>query len=162
MRFNHRKNENKMRKNLCFLVILLTSSTMNSQNLNPRISSSGIANNQINFIVGVINVELIFGLSKVANVTTTSSTLNLENNYENDNILNNNLIYYPNPTNEKVFISSKNLTPEIEFEVYNNIGQLLIKQKLINDYIDFSRFVKGIYLIVPISEQYLPFKIIKN
>lgn len=135
---------------------------MSSQNINPRISSSGISNNQLNYIVGIISVELTFPLSRASNEITSSSTLNQENKNENDNITSNNLIYYPNPTNEKVYISSKNLIPDIEFEVYNNIGQLLIRQKLINDFIDFSSFTKGIYLIVPISEQYLPFKIIKN
>ncbi len=135
---------------------------MSSQNINLRISSSGISNNQLNYIVGIISVELTFLLSRASNEITSSSTLNQENKNENDNITSNNLIYYPNPTNEKVYISSKNLIPDIEFEVYNNIGQLLIRQKLINDFIDFSSFTKGIYLIVPISEQYLPFKIIKN
>lgn len=133
---------------------------MNSQDIVPlaRISSSGIANNQINYIIGTINVEFTFTLGKETNSTTANYSDEIdENSYQTKS-----LTYFPNPTNDKVYILSKELSTEIEFEVYNSVGQLIFRQKRTNNYLDFSNLVKGVYLIVPISQDFDPFKILKN
>lgn len=145
-----------MKKKLIPLLTICIS-TMHSQNINPRINSSGLASNQINYIVGVINVDLKYTVSNKNNDQIIDS---VRSEIVEENLKKDNLTYYPNPTNDKVFISCP--IPEMEFEVYNEISQLLVRQKLIDNCIDFSPFVKGVYLIVPISVDYKPFKVIKN
>ena len=50
---------------------------------------------------------------------------------------------YPNPTNNYIYINK-----EVELEVYNNIGVLIISKK--SDFIDLSDYSNGIYNIITI------------
>ncbi|MBL4650868.1 MAG: SBBP repeat-containing protein [Aureispira sp.] len=63
--------------------------------------------------------------------------------------LNIDLLIYPNPTSENIFID-KNRNGEITAKIYDAIGQLL-KTKLLKDKItplDFSNYTSGVYLLV--------------
>ncbi|MDV7186364.1 CotH kinase family protein [Lutibacter sp. TH_r2] len=75
---------------------------------------------------------------------------------------NNNLKYYPNPTNNNLKIVNTNYTIE-SVEVYNMQGQKLFKNENYNENsiaVDFSSFKKGLYMVVVNKNSIL--KIIKN
>lgn len=63
--------------------------------------------------------------------------------------LNMDLLIYPNPTSENIFIN-KNRNGDITAKIYDAIGQLL-KTKLLEDEItplDFSNYASGVYMLI--------------
>lgn len=71
--------------------------------------------------------------------------------------------YYPNPTNGRVTITSKDVITEVT--VYNAQGQLLYKQKLneLTTNVDISQFATGTYFFkLKINDREANFKILKN
>ena len=108
-------------------------------------NSSSISNNNINYIV----VTTLVNLS--SKTIKNSRFLNNKNDY---------LVYYPNPVEDKLFIS--NVEKSFEVKIYNELGQLIGNCYIKNNYIDFSKLKKGIYLIETIGESIKRFKVIKN
>ncbi|MGL2965244.1 M12 family metallo-peptidase [Flavobacterium sp. XGLA_31] len=91
----------------------------------------------------------------VANITCTG-TLGVENNDFLD------YSYYPNPTNGKVNITSKDAISEVT--VYNVQGQLLYSQKMnaLNTTVDIASFAQGTYFFkLKINNQEANFKVLK-
>ena len=67
-----------------------------------------------------------------------------------DNIMNVDLLIYPNPSNGKFFIETSNTNNSIsKCVIYNSIGAIIIEQTLINgsNNIDISEYTEGIYFI---------------
>jgi len=90
-----------------------------------------------------------------ATITCTGTLGVDENNYLDYS-------YYPNPTNGKVTISSKDTITEVA--VYNVTGQLLFIQKNngLNTVVDISQFAKGTYFFkLKFNEKEANFKILK-
>ncbi|BDD04358.1 endonuclease [Aureibacter tunicatorum] len=53
-------------------------------------------------------------------------------------------IFYPNPANDIIFI---NIDIPLEYSIFNNAGQLLIKNELKNKRININNFNEGIYFL---------------
>lgn len=108
---------------------------------NPNISYYGQS------IIGTLHLDNI----------TTESILSIEDVVENE------VLIYPNPTINQVNIITKASNSYVEF--YNVIGQEVYLQKLTsyNNQIDISHFKQGIYFLKISSEKGTKtFKIIKN
>jgi len=58
---------------------------------------------------------------------------------------------YPNPTTNKLFISSENNIPVDKITIYNQLGQNVLHQKAFNNTIDVSALQPGIYILELIS-----------
>ena len=74
------------------------------------------------------------------------------------NIVTNNFLVYPNPSNGMFNIQPLN-AEILEYEVFNTLGQQILKQQQ-NNFIDISSFPKGIY-ILNIKNQYEKSQIVK-
>lgn len=134
-------------------MVFFSLSKMFSQQVNFKINSTPLSSNNLNYVVGTTFVNLTY---------TTNSNFQKKDIINVDNQNKESIKIFPNPTENRIYISGKGITTQTEFEVYNDIGQLLFKQELSNDYIDLSNFSKGVYFIVPILEKSTAFKIIKN
>ncbi len=69
---------------------------------------------------------------------------------KNENLLQSQLKVSPNPFNDIITISFKNMKKEVEFNITSATGQLLKKEKLTNvenSTIDVANFAKGVYFI---------------
>ncbi len=56
---------------------------------------------------------------------------------------------YPNPSTDKIFIiSSKFSLTNKYYSIYNNIGQLITKNIMKDNYVDISILENGIYILL--------------
>ncbi len=145
---------------LCKIILLFfifNNLTLLSQNVNSNMKSSSISNNRINYIIGTTLVNLSYVTiknSSFLNITNDDFIVNKQNYNFND------FAYYPNPVEDKLFIS--NVDFFFEVNIYNELGQLIGNCSIENDYIDLSKYKKGIYIIEIIGKTNKSFKIIKN
>lgn len=70
-----------------------------------------------------------------------------------DIILNNDILLYPNPATNKLFITSKNGLKIETVNIYNQIGQKVLHGNKIKDNIDISTLGQGIYIIEMTSSE---------
>lgn len=81
---------------------------------------------------------------------STCSSVVLSTNITSSSVENNALSFYPNPTTGIVYIKHlKNIDKSTHLEVYDCLGNIVIS-KIVNqgnDYLDFSKYAKGIYTI---------------
>lgn len=129
-----------MRK-LFFLPLLLTSLLSFSQNVDFKVNSSCLSDNTINYIVGLTHVQLTYPPAKTKEIIEKPS-------------------FYPNPVTDILYFLD--YEKEMIVEVYNELGQLIIKKQIFNNYIDLSGLKKGLYLIIPKTKDAKPFKILKT
>jgi hypothetical protein len=134
-----------MHNKFLIIIIFFLFNYLSSQDLNSINTSSN--ENNLNYIVGIINIDLIHEPNIEKNVN------------ENRNDI---ISYFPNPTEDfvNIIIKDKNLK-ELEFKIYNSNGMLLDVQRIQNK-INMIKFPKGIYLISCLNENTEPFKVIKK
>jgi hypothetical protein len=81
---------------------------------------------------------------------STCSSVVLSTNITSSSVENNVLSFYPNPTTGIVYIKHlKNIDKSTHLEVYDCLGNIVVS-KIVNqgnDYLDFSKYAKGIYTI---------------
>ncbi len=71
----------------------------------------------------------------------------------NEKTNNNNMLLYPNPANNQLTLSFKNNNQEnVKISIFNMVGQnikeiVLLKQNVVNEKIDISEFVAGVYFV---------------
>ena len=93
---------------------------------------------------------------RVTQITSQSSTLDKiefasANTLSNTDFQLQNIVVYPNPSNNGVFkISSP--YPDLEYRLTNIQGQLLNTGKVLNKEVNFSKFNKGIYFLQLFSD----------
>ncbi len=103
-----------------------------------------------------VSDQLVNDTGWIASITCTGS-LGIESSDFID------FSYYPNPTNGKVMINSKDLISEVM--VYNVEGQLLFNQKPneLNTSVDISAFASGTYFFkLKCNGTEANFKVLKN
>lgn len=143
-----------------FILILTLGIVINSfsQNVNNKINSGGISNNNINYEVGLINVVLVYEEIEIINNDSLTQEENNISNPNNSNKFN----YYPNQVIDKLFLKMNNNFLNNYVEVYNELGQLLINKFVNEESIDLSTLTTGMYLIIIKDENTKPFKILKK
>lgn len=60
---------------------------------------------------------------------------------------------YPNPAVNEIFIESKNVVNTYEINIFNTVGQIVIKRKGIQERIDISALNQGIYFVELLSNE---------
>jgi hypothetical protein len=81
---------------------------------------------------------------------STCSSVVLSTNIASSRVDDNTLSFYPNPTTGLVYIKQlKNIEKSPHLEVYDCLGNIVVSKTLNqeNDYLDFSKYAKGIYTI---------------
>jgi len=78
---------------------------------------------------------------------------------ENNSLTKTELIVYPNPATDMIYLNSSNFLNGKRFEVYNNLGQLVIDGIINNNNISIERLKKGFYFIMINNNSY---KILKK
>ena len=68
---------------------------------------------------------------------------------------NNEILIYPNPTTNQLFISTKNEIAINEINIYNQLGQKVLHSSYISDAIDVSMLNQGMYVIEVVYGKYL-------
>lgn len=81
------------------------------------------------------------GCNNISEISLECSTLN------NETIAQPQLLFYPNPTKDKVFLKGIDINLGYNLIIYNILGQVLLKKQLNNltNGIDISNFKEGIY-----------------
>ncbi len=67
---------------------------------------------------------------------------------EEDSLAKTELIIYPNPATDRIYINSLYYLIENNIKVYNNLGQLVIDGSIDDDNISIERLKKGFYFII--------------
>ena len=81
-----------------------------------------------------------------------SACLNVRENTAADNAF----LFYPNPTQQRLFIQNSNFSGELQINIYNLLGQPLLQNRLYfsqQSSLDLSTLEKGIYLLEIIYSQ---------
>lgn len=130
---------------IIFAFVFLTFSY--SQNVNNKINSGGISNNNISYEVGLINVPLVY------------EKIDVEEEIITDN---NKLSYFPNQVTDKLYLLIDGNIINNNVQIYNELGQILINKTVDEEFIDLSTLKAGVYFVIINNENAKPFKIIKN
>jgi len=162
--FTSLKSLKYMKKIICLL--LLNGICSYGQTVNYKINSSCISNQNINYIVGIMDVKLTYptAFSK-AQETPAEGTVVESNEVKEENSSRSSdqsFSFYPNPVTDRLYIVQPEHKSEAEIVVYNMLGQLVIQKNMTTDYIDLSTLQKGMYLISSKNNVFSPFKILKN
>lgn len=82
-------------------------------------------------------------------MNTNPMTLDAKQNVlaVNDEFLEENITIYPNPTSGNLQIKTTGLIGELEYQIFNVLGQNLKTNKLINNNINLSNFSNNIYFV---------------
>ncbi len=83
-----------------------------------------------------------------------SFTSTFSNGISNIQSNKNNILIYPNPTNDKFIIQIENQNVSYNLEILNTIGQVVLTKKIINsiEQVDLSGQVAGVYFVKLQSE----------
>jgi hypothetical protein len=83
--------------------------------------------------------EVLYHMAS-GNFPSTNCALSINENFKDEQI-----ILFPNPTNGQLSFKSKNEI--IEFEVFNSLGQIVLKENISSNIIDISELKDGIYFL---------------
>ena len=111
------------------------------------------------------NAILVFGFFDTYQNVQASGIIQLigdVNSLDTESFKKENLIYYPNPTKNKIFIPlSKN--NNLSYKVYSILGKEVNSGILTNGFLDISKLSEGIYYVyLKNNSEEIKFKIIKN
>lgn len=146
-----------MKKTILFLFFC---ASMHSQNVNVKINSGGVCNNVLNYEIGLIDVKLAYSSPPKERLITSTRDDTTEPISSSLISLN----YYPNPVMDKLFLQADDSKTILAFEVevYNMFGQLVIKKKIAENYIDFSGLSRGTYHVISTNDDFKAFNILKK
>ncbi len=71
----------------------------------------------------------------------------------NDIKFKNQIVIFPNPATNEIFIENNISVKITNVNIYNNIGQVVLQEKLLSDKIDISTLNRGLYFIEMVSNE---------
>jgi hypothetical protein len=153
-----------MKKNILFLLLFIVG-TMGSVKAQQIIACNGSFSASPNYSISWTIGETVIETFQTSNVILTQGfQQTFLNNIKINELLNEiNVNVYPNPSKDFVNIMITNvLKEENKVELYNSLGQLLIKNENIFQ-IDISNYPNGIYFLkVQVINNFSTVKIIKK
>lgn len=140
---------------------------LNSDGTNDNIFNvlDGFDNNVNDLFITESNKVLVSGIFTTYQGNSVKKVIQLlgnSNSLSVSSFKKENLVFYPNPSKNKIFIPlSKN--NNLSYKVYSILGKEVYSGILTNDFLDISELTKGIYYVyLKNNSEEIKFKIIKN